>query len=233
MTTGKRVSFGNGGSLVETLIIEDIPDVTRDTEEEIIRNINNNTIHCHENSTKKPAGEVDVKITLTDTTEPYTTEEESRVIHPSSDHTDSPPGHWPLKRSQSVDSRDNPFLPGGELDKEAEDILSRATIIRDKFILKDTDNDNSSDHNPGSSPAKPKSPVESNAVPEVGSNALPVEETVTAEVNKMAESVPNARPKVNGQVTESEDSLTPGSVKMELTEENKDKKKQKKCCTVM
>ena len=128
----------------------------------------------------------------------------------------------------SVDSRDNPFLPGGDLEKEAEEILSRATIIRDKFILKDTDKVKS-EHNPSSSHAK----FESNAVPEVGSNALPVEETVTAEVNKMAESVPNARPKVNGQVTESEDSLTPGSVKMELTEENKDKKKQKKCCTIM
>ena len=85
------------------------------------------------------------------------------------------------------------------------------------------------EHNPSSSSAK----IESNAVPEYGLNALPVEETVSAEENKMTESLPNARPKVNGQVTESEDSLTPGSVKMELTEENKDKKKQKKCCTVM
>ncbi|RUS80337.1 hypothetical protein EGW08_011906 [Elysia chlorotica] len=42
---------------------------------------------------------------------------------------------WPLKRSESLESRDNPFLPGGELSKEAEDLLSRATIIRDNFYL--------------------------------------------------------------------------------------------------
>ncbi|GFR68058.1 hypothetical protein ElyMa_000267200 [Elysia marginata] len=35
----------------------------------------------------------------------------------------------------SLESRDNPFLPGGELSKEAEDLLSRATIIRDNFYL--------------------------------------------------------------------------------------------------
>lgn len=221
MNTGKRVSFGNAGSLVETLIIEDIPEITRETEEDIIRNINNNTIHCHGNSTKKPSDEV--KITVTDTSEPTTTEEESTVIHPSSDPTDSPPGDWPLKRSQSVDSRDNPFLPGGDLSKEAEEILSRATIIRDKFILKD--NERNVEQNPHSSPTKSKQEVES--------NALPVEETVSAEVANMAESVSNARRKENGQITESEDSLTPGSVKMELMEENKDKKKQKKCCTIM
>lgn len=222
MNTGKRVSFGNGGSLVETLIIEDIPDITRETEDEIIRNINNNTIHCHD-TTKKPSDDVNVKITVTDTTEPNSTEEESKVIHPSSDPTDSASGHWPLKRSQSVDSRDNPFLPGGELSKEAEEILSRATIIRDKFILKD--NESKLEHNPSSSPKKPE--------PESEQDALPVEETVSAEVANMAESVANARPKENGQITESEDSLTPGSVKMELMEENKDKKKQKKCCTIM
>lgn len=227
MNTGKRVSFGNAGSLVETLIIEDIPVLTRETEGEIIRNINNNTIHCHGNSTKIPSDEV--KITVTDTSEhPTSTEEESTVIHPSSDPTDSPPGHWPLKRSQSVDSRDNPFLPGGDLSKEAEEILSRATIIRDKFILKD--NERNQEQISLSSPTKPN-PEEPKQ--EVESNALPVEETVSAEVANMAESVPNARVKENGQITESEDSLTPGSVKMELMEENKDKKKQKKCCTIM
>ncbi|CAL1531145.1 unnamed protein product [Lymnaea stagnalis] len=42
---------------------------------------------------------------------------------------------WPLKRSQSLESRDNPFLPGGDLSREAEDLLRRATIIRDNFYL--------------------------------------------------------------------------------------------------
>ena len=119
-------------------------------------------------------------------------------------------------------------MPGGDLSKEAEEILSRATIIRDKFILKD--NERNQEQISLSSPTKPN-PEEPKQ--EVESNALPVEETVSAEVANMAESVPNARVKENGQITESEDSLTPGSVKMELMEENKDKKKQKKCCTIM
>uniref|UniRef100_A0A0B7BQT4 Uncharacterized protein n=1 Tax=Arion vulgaris TaxID=1028688 RepID=A0A0B7BQT4_9EUPU len=37
----------------------------------------------------------------------------------------------------SLESRDNPFLPGGELSREAEDLLSRATIIRHHFYLND------------------------------------------------------------------------------------------------
>lgn len=35
----------------------------------------------------------------------------------------------------SLESRDNPFVPGGELSREAEALLSRATIIRDHFYL--------------------------------------------------------------------------------------------------
>ncbi|XP_041360019.1 uncharacterized protein LOC121376255 isoform X5 [Gigantopelta aegis] len=37
----------------------------------------------------------------------------------------------------SMESRDNPFLPGGELSKEADDLLKRATIIRDQFLLEE------------------------------------------------------------------------------------------------
>ncbi|XP_041360015.1 uncharacterized protein LOC121376255 isoform X1 [Gigantopelta aegis] len=44
---------------------------------------------------------------------------------------------WPLRRTQSMESRDNPFLPGGELSKEADDLLKRATIIRDQFLLEE------------------------------------------------------------------------------------------------
>ena len=36
-----------------------------------------------------------------------------------------------------MESRDNPFLPGGELSKEADDLLKRATIIRDQFLLEE------------------------------------------------------------------------------------------------
>lgn len=45
--------------------------------------------------------------------------------------------HWftVVFLSSSLESRDNPFLPGGELSREAEYLLSRATIIRDHFYL--------------------------------------------------------------------------------------------------
>nr|KAG5694199.1 hypothetical protein BaRGS_027175 [Batillaria attramentaria] len=36
-----------------------------------------------------------------------------------------------------LESRDNPFLPGGDLSKEAEELLKKATIVRDKFYLDD------------------------------------------------------------------------------------------------
>ncbi|BFZ16920.1 hypothetical protein BsWGS_19959 [Bradybaena similaris] len=49
-------------------------------------------------------------------------------------HVDSITG-WPIKRSESLESRDNPFVPGGELSREAEDLLSRATVVRDHFYL--------------------------------------------------------------------------------------------------
>jgi len=35
----------------------------------------------------------------------------------------------------SLESRGNPFVPGGELAIDTDDILKRATIVRDKFIL--------------------------------------------------------------------------------------------------
>uniref|UniRef100_A0A0B6ZIF2 Uncharacterized protein n=1 Tax=Arion vulgaris TaxID=1028688 RepID=A0A0B6ZIF2_9EUPU len=46
---------------------------------------------------------------------------------------------WPLTRTDSLESRDNPFLPGGELSRETEDLLSRATIVRDNFFLNENE----------------------------------------------------------------------------------------------
>ncbi|XP_041360021.1 uncharacterized protein LOC121376255 isoform X7 [Gigantopelta aegis] len=40
-------------------------------------------------------------------------------------------------KTTRMESRDNPFLPGGELSKEADDLLKRATIIRDQFLLEE------------------------------------------------------------------------------------------------
>lgn len=139
-----------------------------------------------------------------------------------------------IKRDQDIDSRDNPFLPGGDLSKEADDILKKATIIRDTFILKEE------------SKAAKKGNVQETAVNEtvkaeaqLPSNQSPVKETFTEQTVTVSENavVQNAsptrtRPKENGQV-ETENSLTPGSVSLELADDNKDKKKQKKCCVVM
>ncbi|KAK7100568.1 uncharacterized protein [Littorina saxatilis] len=41
----------------------------------------------------------------------------------------------PTPVEKSLESRDNPFLPGGDLSKEAEELLKKATIVRDKFYL--------------------------------------------------------------------------------------------------
>ena len=136
----------------------------------------------------------------------------------------------------SIDSRDNPFLPGGDLSKEADDILKKATIIRDTFILKDENNANKSAHEEQVHTADVnKTEAESQS----SANQSPVKETVIQKTVSKSENavVPNAsptktRPKENGQV-DTENSLTPGSVAVEITNDNKDKKKQQKCCVVM
>ncbi|KAL4236904.1 hypothetical protein ACF0H5_005290 [Mactra antiquata] len=174
-----------------------------------------------------------VTIVLTDPEGDKKSPSGNKQIHPDPNKTDQKPegeGEWPLKRSQSVNSQDNPFLPGGNLSKEADEILSKATIIRDTFILTEENKTNKlNSQNPELSGSNHSS-----------ANQSPVQESVTQQkivlnsecVPDQSQSPARTRPKENGQV-ESENSVTPGSVAVELTDDNRDKKKQKKCCVIM
>ncbi|XP_061175492.1 uncharacterized protein LOC133184431 isoform X4 [Saccostrea echinata] len=121
----------------------------------------------------------------------------------------------------SLESRDNPFKPDGELCKEAEDILKRATIVRDTFILNDNSEKDTSKTSKDSS-----------------NGAQPIlEESISqTKVNESQSSPVSIQPKQNGV---EDKKVSPESVKQEV-ESNvvndvnfKDKKKQKKCCSVM
>ena len=133
----------------------------------------------------------------------------------------------------SVDSRENPFLPGGDLSREADDILARAKIVRDTFILEVGSADSSPTKVPERIQDDTKCEKPANHSGEDEQKTL-INETITPEKARNAETTPIAdtRPKENGQI-DTDDSLSPGSVKMELIEDDKDKKKHKKCCSVM
>ncbi|XP_053394459.1 uncharacterized protein LOC123525765 isoform X6 [Mercenaria mercenaria] len=238
MNTCKRVSFGSKGSMVETLIIEDIPYYTE-------RHVCTNTINNNKNTedslqTKTPDDIRHVTITVTDTSEDEDSPSSGdKQIHPDPDRPRSPPedqGNWPLKRSHSIDSRDNPFLPGGDLSKEADDILKKATIIRDTFILKDEINAAKRARDQEVRKADVDKTESEN---QTSVNQSPVNESITQQTVSNTEnavvqnaSPTNTRPKENGQV-DTDNSLTPGSVAVEITDDNKNKKKQQKCCIVM
>ena len=146
-----------------------------------------------------------------------------------------------------MDSRDNPFLPGGSLRQEADEILSKATIVRDKFILEAENSRRAKLEASSPEAASPKN----NSSPRRGDShkngnscvsQSPVQETMTVnEVSKTENAVLNHsstpsptkdRVKENGQL-DSDKTVTPGSVALEIADDDKDKKKQKKCCVVM
>ncbi|XP_053394452.1 uncharacterized protein LOC123525765 isoform X2 [Mercenaria mercenaria] len=190
--------------------------------------------------TKTPDDIRHVTITVTDTSEDEDSPSSGdKQIHPDPDRPRSPPedqGNWPLKRSHSIDSRDNPFLPGGDLSKEADDILKKATIIRDTFILKDEINAAKRARDQEVRKADVDKTESEN---QTSVNQSPVNESITQQTVSNTEnavvqnaSPTNTRPKENGQV-DTDNSLTPGSVAVEITDDNKNKKKQQKCCIVM
>ncbi|KAL3869834.1 hypothetical protein ACJMK2_042467 [Sinanodonta woodiana] len=188
---------------------------------------------CHGSDNEKTFEEINIVTTDTEgrvTSRPIKVR---RVQAPSRNtSTSPPPGQWPLRRLQRVGSRDNPFLPGGELQKEADDILKRAKVVRDKFYLKDSYADNvQSQPSPKSSPAQENKSMEE------------TEENISPEVAKKAEVSwqETKKPKENGKLDES---TSPENVKLDIPRDqidgnvisddtNKDKKKQKKCCSVM
>ncbi|XP_067678905.1 uncharacterized protein [Haliotis asinina] len=131
---------------------------------------------------------------------------------------ENPARPQPLKR---LDSKENPFLPGGNLSKETDDLLKRATIIRDQFLLDDE--------------ARLRAEQTAAKVDDT-----PVQEEHTTPVHTS----PVAKPKENGQ---SGEPASPGSVHVDVNKDTqaspgspqtrnavqKDKKKGNKCCTVM
>ncbi|XP_052274157.1 uncharacterized protein LOC127874082 isoform X2 [Dreissena polymorpha] len=261
MTSCKRVSFGNKGSMVETLIIEEIPCLA---EQDVGLHNNNNVFKSPENCIKAKSQSDcrHVTIVITDTSEDqHSSTSGDSPFHPVEERPGSPSGtegSWPLKRSQSIDSRDNPFLPGGNLSKEADEILSKAKIIRDTFILTDAEvasGGTTSDSSTRSPPKtknvqahSPSSPTKGNARSKTALNGnnyfsnnstTPVCETMAQnEVSKTESSVvqnassspSKTRTNENGQL-DSEKTLTPRSVG--TPEEEPEKKKHNKCCAVM
>ena len=116
----------------------------------------------------------------------------------------------------SLESRDNPFMPGGELSHEADDILKRATIIRDTFTLQtNSDSDN----------------VQSEFI----NSTEVVEDTLVSQSSDNTHASPEARPRHNGNLDDSNVSKkSDQSDGIALKDDNlKDQKKQKKCCNVM
>lgn len=134
----------------------------------------------------------------------------------------------------SVSSRDNPFLPGGDLRKEADELLSKATIIRDTFILNEKNNARKGEQQSSAKPQPETKSNESNCV-----SQTPVSESMIQ--NQVVKSecavVQNASPtktlaKENGQV-ETENSVSSGNVGIEIADDNKAKKKSRNCCAIM
>lgn len=188
------------------------------------------TCACHDTILKNKS---ESKVTFCDT--PKATEQsvEQSITYSEILILDSPPsGHKPIKRSPSLESRDNPFIPGGSLDKEAADILKRATIIRDQFILSDNEitlEEKSSAEN-----------IENNS--ELNNTRQDLKTGVTEETILPQNVNSNQTKPITKQNGKLEDKTTV-STDLQPIDNNqkdgtldrslKDKKKQKKCCSVM
>ncbi|XP_060077859.1 uncharacterized protein LOC132557376 isoform X5 [Ylistrum balloti] len=131
----------------------------------------------------------------------------------------------------TLESRDNPFVPGSDLCKEAEEILQKATIIRDRFILRDEAVDTPDGEVTSETQSQPNSPGN-------GKDCSVVEEALSPQTSAPVNTAPKARQ--NGKI---DDSVSPTTVKVEVgggqsdgltvVGDSKDKKKQKKCCNIM
>ncbi|XP_052102537.1 uncharacterized protein LOC127736076 isoform X1 [Mytilus californianus] len=143
---------------------------------------------------------------------------------------DSPPaGHKNIKRNPSLESRDNPFVPGGSLDQEASDILKRATIIRDQFILSEQRKYSDIEQNPAPENTEIRNEVNNTCE---NLNKDIIDETILQQSTNSSQALPET--KLNGKtiLTDSQ----PVDINQKdgtLDRSVKDKKKQKKCCSVM
>lgn len=129
----------------------------------------------------------------------------------------------------SLESRDNPFVPGGSLDQEASDILKRATIIRDQFILSEHRKYSDIEQNPAPENTEVGNDVNNTCE---NSNKDIVEETILQQSTNSTQALPET--KLNGK------SISTDSQPVDINQKDgtldrslKDKKKQKKCCSVM
>ncbi|XP_033739014.1 uncharacterized protein LOC117326382 isoform X7 [Pecten maximus] len=132
-----------------------------------------------------------------------------------------------------LESRDNPFVPGSDLCKEAEEILQKATIIRDRFILSDETGDTPDGEVTSETKSQPNFPGN-------GKDCSVVEEELSPQTSAPVNTAPNAKARQNGKI---DDTVSPTAVKVEVgggqsdgltvIGDAKDKKKQKKCCSVM
>ncbi|CAC5419599.1 unnamed protein product [Mytilus coruscus] len=189
----------------------------------------NCTCTCHDTILKN-------KVTFCDTpkdnTPPQASEQsvEQTITYSEILILDSPPaGHKNIKRNPSLESRDNPFVPGGSLDQEASDILKRATIIRDQFILSEQRKYSDIEQNPA--PENTEIRNEVNNTSENLNKAI-IDETILQQSTNSSQALPET--KLNGKtvLTDSQ----PADINQKdgtLDRSVKDKKKQKKCCSVM
>lgn len=128
-----------------------------------------------------------------------------------------------------LESRDNPFVPGGSLDQEASDILKRATIIRDQFILSEQRKYSDIEQNPAPENTEIRNEVNNTSE---NLNKDIIDETILQQSTNSSQALPET--KLNGKtiLTDSQ----PADINQKdgtLDRSVKDKKKQKKCCSVM
>ncbi|KAK7479839.1 hypothetical protein BaRGS_00028919 [Batillaria attramentaria] len=123
----------------------------------------------------------------------------------------------------SLESRDNPFLPGGDLSKEAEELLKKATIVRDKFYLDDQGRQqpiiDGGDHNSPRNAKEQTSHDVDGALPNATSshaNAGVVEERISPTAASKAAAAPGVapHPRENGKAGDA--GTSPDSVKLDV-----------------
>ncbi|KAL8557955.1 hypothetical protein ACOMHN_052455 [Nucella lapillus] len=159
-----------------------------------------------------------------------------------------------------LESRDNPFLPGGDLSKEAEELLKKATIVRDKFFLEQEQEKLLQNAEPQESPYPDPIPESSNDVADgklhnATNNAEVLEERITPSAVRHVEAAPPPPPppRENGKAGEASAlEASPDKVRLEMgcspaadgsagvandtdaEQQDKDKSKRRpKCCLLM
>ncbi|OWF54374.1 hypothetical protein KP79_PYT08325 [Mizuhopecten yessoensis] len=218
MNNRKRVSFGSKGSMVETWIIEDFQEP--ETDGQIYRNLVNKSSECRYTQSNACALKHRFGVRI------HSGIRESSQLSVTKADCDR-------EVSYTLESRDNPFMPGSDLCKEAEEILQKATIIRDRFILRDETDGTPEEEVTSETKLELHSPGN-------GKDCSVVEETLLPQTSASVNAAPNAKARQNGKI---DDTVSPTTVKVEVgggqsdglmvIGDNKDKKKQKKCCSVM